>query len=300
MKRWDKVESVQRMQEYISIHVWDDPFDFEALYAAAGYSKRHAERIFKELLGKTIKKYIRCIQLSESSEKLLEKEENILEIALETHFESHEGYTRAFFEQFGWTPNAYRHRKPPIPLFVQYPVKHYYLYEKGELKMKDETALCMIMPRHRPKRKLLFLRSKKATDYWTYCEEVGCDWEGMFNSVPEKMDTAALLQLPAGLEREGFSNIASGIEVPFDYQGKIPEQWETAILEECDMMVFQSEPYEKEEDFCVALSHVTNALEKCDLKAYGYELDDTIAPRFNFGAEAAKGAKIAVPVRQIS
>lgn len=299
MERWDKVESVQRMQDYIRVHVWDEIFDFEALYAHAGYSRRHAERIFKELLGKTIKEYILCIRLSDSSKKLLEKKENILEIALDTKFRSHEGYSRAFFERFGWTPNAYRHQKPPIPLFVPYSVKHQYLYEKGEIRMKDETTLCMILPVQRPKRKLLFFRSRKATDYWSYCEEVGCDWEGMFNSVAEKLDTAALLELPPCLQKEGFSSIAAGIEVPLEYQGTLPGEWEAAELEPCEMMVFQSGPYENEEDFCVALGHVCDAMEKCDLKAYGYEGDDTLAPRFNYGAEAKKGAKIAIPVRRI-
>lgn len=37
----------------------------------------------------------------------------------------------------------------------------------------------------RPARKLIFLRYN-ATDYFSACEEVGCEWEGFFNSIPEK------------------------------------------------------------------------------------------------------------------
>lgn len=43
----------------------------------------------------------------------------------------------------------------------------------------------------RPARKLIFLRIPTATDYFSACEEVGCDWEGFYNSIPEKFDTAA-------------------------------------------------------------------------------------------------------------
>ncbi len=32
----------------------------------------------------------------------------------------------------------------------------------------------------RPARKLIFLRTPTATDYFSACEEVGCDWEGFY------------------------------------------------------------------------------------------------------------------------
>ncbi len=55
---------------------------------------------------------------------------------------------------------------------------------------------CIITLVHRKKRKLILLRSKKATEYFSFCEENGCDWEGLLNSNPYKLDTAAILTLP--------------------------------------------------------------------------------------------------------
>lgn len=301
MIRWDTVMDVQKMQDYIKEHSSDDCFNFDKLYATVGYSKRNAERIFKRLTGKTVREYLLSITLSESSKKLLKAEDTILDIALETAFKSHEGYTRAFNKKFGLTPSEYIKGKPPIPLFVQYPIKASYSYldPNGGRKMENSTSLVMVTLVQRPQRKLMFLRSKKAHDYWTYCEEVGCDWEGLFNSVDDKFDTAALLELPSFLQKEGYSAIASGIEIPFDYHRKCPENCEIVDLDACELLYFQSEPFNSEEDYGIAIGHVFQAISKYNPNQYGFEFAFELAPKFNFGAQAAKGAKQALPIKRI-
>ena len=97
--------------------------------------------------------------------------------------------------------------------------------------MENNTTLVMVTAVQRPRRKLMFLRSKKAKDYWTYCEEAGCDWGGLFNRVEGKFDTAAILELPPFLQKEGYSSIASGIEIPFAYNMECPENCEIAKLD---------------------------------------------------------------------
>lgn len=71
--------------------------------------------------------------------------------------------------------------------------------------MNHNLNLCMITAKERPKRKLIYLPSRKAKDYLSYCEEIGCEWEGLLNSIPEKFDMAALLELPDFFITEGFS-----------------------------------------------------------------------------------------------
>lgn len=117
--QWEKVELAARMQNYIRDHCMDADFTMDALYEAAGYSRRHACRIFKELMDKTPEEYVRAVQMTASAESLIKTDSTILDIALDTNFESHEGYTRAFNKLFGTTPSRYRHGQVPIPLFVQ-------------------------------------------------------------------------------------------------------------------------------------------------------------------------------------
>lgn len=298
---WELVEAVQQMQDYIKEHALDENFCVNDVYILAGYSKRHCERIFKKLTNKTINEYIRAIRLSNSAVNLLGHQSmSVLEVAIDTNFQSHEGYTRAFNNAFGITPDAYRKDPIAIPLFIQYPVRayHSYLNQKETMKMNKEELLCMITVVNRPKRKLLLLRSKKAHDYWSYCEEMGCDWEGLFNSIPEKYDTAAILELPEFLQKSGSSKVASGVELPFDYSGKIPANCELVEVDACDMLYFQTESFEKEEEFGAAIDSVFRAIDKYDIAFYGYEYAFELAPKFNFGASTQMGAKMALPVRR--
>lgn len=296
---WSKIEVVQKMQDYIKENILKEDCNLEKMYLYVGYSHRHADRIFKELIGKTPKEYVKAIKISNSSKEILNTDKKILEIAIESNYETHEGYTRAFQTAFGVTPKNYRTNPKPIPLFIQYPIKSYYSYQlkKEELLMKEETKLCMISVVERPQRKLLFLRAKEATDYFSYCEELGCEWEGLLNSIPSKFDTAAILELPEHLKKDGYSNIASGVEVPMDYQAQLPKNYEIVQLEACKMLYFESEPFEKEEDFFPAIDSVLKATQKYDPKKYGLQYADNIAPRFNFGGQTT--AKYAIPVTPI-
>lgn len=296
-----KVALVQKMQDYLLMHLHDEEFDFETLYTAVGYSRRHADRCFQALLGKTPREYYRLLRMSESAKQLLEKDDSILETALSADFQSHEGYTKAFREAFGKLPSEYRKGKSFIPLFIAYPIQGYYGYinKKERDPMENKTCLCMIMPVQRPARKLIFLRSKKATEYWTFCEELGCEWVGLFNSNPAKFDTAAILTLPPFLMKEGYSDIAAGIEVPLDYDGEIPENCEVSELPACEMLYFRSQPFDTEEEFFKLMDEVNKAIKVFDYAANGYKEAPHLAPSFNFGGEKETGVKKALAVEKI-
>ena len=61
--------------------------------------------------------------------------------------------------------------------------------------MKKKTTLCTTSAVERPKRKLILLRAKKATDYFSFCEECGCDWYGLLDSISSKLDAPGLITL---------------------------------------------------------------------------------------------------------
>lgn len=300
-KKWYKIGIVQKMQQFILEHAGEEFLDFEEMYAQTGYSKRHADRYFKEFLGKTPKEYFKLIRLSDSAKQLVAEQASVLDAALDADFESHEGYTKAFRETFGKLPSEYKRGKHFIPLFVPYPINDYYNHIYGREKDEmEKNCLCMVTPVQRPKRKLIFLRSKEgAKSYWNFCQEMSCEWEGLLNSNQEKFDTAAFMMLPESLGKEGQALAAAGIEVPIWYDGEIPEGYEVAELEPCDMLYFQSQKYEKEDEFVTYMKAVEKAMEEYDYEAYGFKRDETIAPTFNFGADAKHGAKMALPVRRV-
>ena len=166
---------------------------------------------------------------------------------------------------------------------------------KGEKRM--ETTVCTVTPVSRPKRKLIYLKATSATDYLTYCNEVGCEWEGLLNSICEKFDTAALIELPDFLQKEGESKIAAGVEVPLDYEKPVPDEYRIVELAECTMLYFQSEPYDNPDDFGQYIGQVFKTVENYDLARNGYQSASDVAPVFNFGATPLLGARIAIPVK---
>ncbi len=291
------VEAVQGMQDYIRAHYSEDGFNVNQVCLAAGYSRRQVDRFFKKYFGKTLQEYVNAVRLTESAKELLNTQKPILEIALDSHFETHEGFSRSFYKRFHMAPSVYRDKKVAIPWFVQYPISHYYeiLRHKEEAWMSSDLKFCMVTAKERQKRKLIYLPSRHAQDYFSYCEEAGCEWEGLLNSIGEKYESAALLELPDKLVEDGFSKIAAGVEVPLDYDKELPEGYKVAELSECVMLYFQSEPYEKEEDFGKAIESVYAAVGKYNPAMYGYQFAYDIAPSFNFGAEAGTGARLAVP-----
>lgn len=299
----DNVEIVQQIQNYIKEHSKDEDFGVESVCNAVGYSRRQVDRFFKENLGKTLYEYINAVCLTQGAKELVNTEQSVLEVALNSHFESHEGFTRSFTKRFHVTPIAYREMQMPIPLFVQHPISHYRILvnhqEDAKMKQEQNTFMVMVMPMERPARKLIYLQSVSAKGYLSFCEEMGCDWEGLLNSIPEKFDTASLIELPGCLQEEGYSKVAAGVEVPLEYEKPIPEQYKVAELPEITMLYFQTESYEKEEDFGIAIGKAYEALGKYDFKKFGYELAYDAAPSFNLGADPANGARIAVPVRRI-
>ena len=291
----EDVKTVVLAQEYIKEHHGEAEFGIDRVCRAVGYSRRQMDRLFQKHVGITLAEYINAVLLSESAAKLTSTESSVIDIALDCHFQSHEGYTRSFARRFSVTPCEYRKNRIPIPIFVQHPANHYYILKEGQTM--DATSICTVTPVNRPKRKLIYLTSRSATDYLSYCEEVGCDWEGLLNSIPEKFDTAALIDLPDFLHENGISTIASGVEVPLDYEKPLPDGYKIAELPECIMLYFQSEPYENPDDFGKYIGQVFKAIEHYDFERYGYVLANNVAPSFNLGADTRTGARIAIPVK---
>lgn len=283
------------------MHFKEEDFSVENVCSNIGYSRHHADRMFKQYLKKTLQEYIHEIFLTQGANELIHTEKNVMEIAMNTHFQSHEEFTRSFYKKFQITPSSYRNQKIAIPLSIQYAISHYYilLKHKKVSDMSNHLKLCMIMAQERTRRKLIYIPSYKAKDYLSYCEEVGCDWEGLLNSIPEKLDSAALIDLPQFLTKDGISKVATGVEVPLDYDKSLPESCMIAELTECTMLYFQTEPYEKEEEFCKAIQCVYAAIKAYNPSLYGYKFAYNIAPSFNFGADIRTGARAAVPVINI-
>ena len=83
---------------------------------------------------------------------------------------------------------------------------------------ESSQSICTVTVIHKPARKLLVMYAQKAHDYFSFCEEMSCEWEGLFNSIPNRLETAALMTLPPSLHPEGTTETAAGVELPEDIE----------------------------------------------------------------------------------
>jgi hypothetical protein len=242
------------------------------------------------------------LRLSRAAVKLRDEKIRVIDVALDFVFDSHEGFTRAFSKQFGVTPKYYSKNGLPLKLFMPESVRDYYLkLQKGEDNMCKNTDTNTVFTQvvDRPARKLILKRGVKATHYYEYCEEVGCDvWE-VLTGVKEAIYEPIGMWLPENMRKPDTSEYAQGVEVPVDYAGKVPEGFELIELAPCKIMVFQGQPYQ-DEKFEEAIGELWEVMKKYDPQLYGFKWADEDGPRFQLIPMGYRGYIEARPVRQLN
>lgn len=90
-----------------------EPLTLESIAAAVGASPFHLTRAFGQATGRSLMRYVRERRLAKAAAALAAGAPDILRVALDHGYGSHEAFTRAFRERFGVTPDAFRTN--PIP-----------------------------------------------------------------------------------------------------------------------------------------------------------------------------------------
>ena len=152
----------------------------------------------------------------------------------------------------------------------------------------------------KPERKLHYYPAVKATHYFEYCEELGCDIWGRLLEVEKPLSEPSGLWLPQDLRPEGCSQYVQGVETTMSYTGRIPEGLETMVLPAGKYMIFQSEPYEEsDENMMEVINSVQEAIKKYNPGLYGFEWAEQEAPRFQPIPLGERGYIEALPVRPV-
>jgi AraC family transcriptional regulator len=301
MNNWEKVKAVQRMQDFIEENL-NVPITLYMLAKAAGYSPWHSTRVFKELTGKSPFEYIRYLRLSKAAVILRDEKVKIIDVAFDFVFDSHEGFTRAFSKQFGVTPHNYAKNTPPVNLFLPPRIHDYYrMIQKGEDNMssKQNANTIFVQVVDRPARKLILKRGMKATHYFEYCEEVGCDVWDVLSSIKEAIYEPIGMWMPENMRKPGTSVYTQGVEVSADFSGQVPEGFELIDLPSCKMMIFQGQPYD-DNKFEEAISELWEVMKTYNTETYGFTWADEDAPRFQLAPMGYRGYIEARPVKQFN
>jgi AraC family transcriptional regulator len=100
-------QRILRVMLHIEEHL-DGDLSLEAMARLSCFSPYHFHRIFREVAGEPLGRYVRRLRLERSAGRLKQTDRSVLDIALEAGFEAHESFTRVFREMFGVSPSAYR------------------------------------------------------------------------------------------------------------------------------------------------------------------------------------------------
>lgn len=107
---------------YIESHFREE-VSLDDVAEVAGVSRFHLSRGFAATVGPPLMRYVRARRLSEAAKVLAGGADDILTVALDAGYGSHEAFTRAFRDRFGLTPEAVRAQRHLDNLDLQEPIR---------------------------------------------------------------------------------------------------------------------------------------------------------------------------------
>jgi AraC family transcriptional regulator len=100
---------IEKSLWFIESHFSQD-IGLDDVAAVCGLSRFQISRLFSHAVGTTVTAYVRGRRLTEAARALASGAVDIIEVAIQAGYGSHEAFTRAFREHFGVTPTEVRSR----------------------------------------------------------------------------------------------------------------------------------------------------------------------------------------------
>ena len=290
-------EAVRKMQDYIHEHIQED-ITIGDLAKESAFSTWHARRLFQKYLNMSPAVYIRRLKLSKSALRLRDEQVTVLDVAMDLGFGSVDGYQRAFRKEFGCNPKEYSSSPVPVWLFTPYLIENKSAKERNVSKMSENKEIrnIFIQVIEKPARKVIIKRGIKADEYFSYCEEVGCDVWGLLTSIKSISGEPVCMWLPKHLRKPVTNEYVQGVEVESDFSGSIPEGFEIIDLPAAKYLLFRGEPF-ADEDYEQAIVEIWEAEKKYDPAFIGYEWDKD-NPRIQLEPRGKRGYIELVPVKE--
>lgn len=105
--RTGEIEKLLPLLVFIQANL-DRDLSLEVLARRARLSPFHFHRLFRSVIGETVKQYTHRLRLERAANLLVVRDATILDVALDSGFGNHETFSRAFKKRFEVTPAEYR------------------------------------------------------------------------------------------------------------------------------------------------------------------------------------------------
>jgi len=112
--REDALVRLQRARAFIE-HTYDQPIDLERIAAAAGLSRFHFLRLFKDVYGETPHAYLTRLRLDRAKDLLATTDLPVTRICLDVGFSSLGSFSTLFSRHVGRSPDRFRRRWVAVP-----------------------------------------------------------------------------------------------------------------------------------------------------------------------------------------
>ena len=132
------INSIEKALIYIENNLQED-IDLSAIAKEAGYSLYHFHRIFKGIVGDSMKDYVRKRRFTEAAKELVYTNKSIVEIGIKYGYESREGSSRAFEKVYGRNPSEVR--RDDLLYFIREPINVDYMMFQLKLTTEGLTPL---------------------------------------------------------------------------------------------------------------------------------------------------------------
>lgn len=215
-------ESIQKTLTHIEENLVEE-IEIDTLAEIAGLSPFYYQRLFTRLVKTSVRDYIKLRRLAKSTVMLRNKENRIIDIAMNYGFGSHVTYTRAFTKTYGISPSEYRSKRISLQNFEKPDLLLSYLViSEGVPLISDGLVLEM-------NRKFLYepidflgvighyaFRSGKMLGEKTGVDMVGDIWRRFYKELPN------IPRIPEGRQigvsfkgdaSEGYSSYFIGVEI---------------------------------------------------------------------------------------
>lgn len=321
MYEWQ--QQIQRIVDAIdsSIRAHDDEaLTLRALARGLGYSEFYTTRKFREIAGMPLRDYLRNRKLAFALKEVRDSEKNLLDIAVDYGFSSHEAFTRAFKSAYGMTPSEYRRNPTPVVLRTKLSPFDRYFFGLGEIGMLQSTdgvkTYFVTIPAH----KFLHIKNYESNGYWEFWEKQaqipGQDCEticGLLDSIRGKLDddstdnswsgqVMAYISDPNGRTCDwGFPRAECyGARLPVDYPGEVPAQMLLTDIPEGEYIVFEHGPFDYEQECRTVEEKIERAMAEFDYTGAGCRLDTAPGRIMYFYFDPAQHFKYIRPIERLS
>ena len=168
--RPDYSERVLLVLAHIQQHL-GEPLPLHELARIACFSPFHFHRIFRGMVGESVKQHVKRLRLERAAHELKATRRTVTEIALNAGYQTHESFTRAFRGAFACSPSEFR-RTSAASTRLQSPAGVHFGADRVDFRpMPHEDSEMKIQIRRFEPLRVAFLRHIGPYD------QVGSTWE---------------------------------------------------------------------------------------------------------------------------